>query len=787
MKKLLFINLVIMSASCGHADNLLNNGTFEDVANNSIAGWHCGNYGSLNLTKDVAAGGGFDLNHGEAYIDNVKLEKIDMNDKRTIKKNDKSFKSASTTGDDVNLLKNINTSFEAGMRGCMLAAAPWELMMPRFSDTASDGQRSLIIAPGERCVTTMIPVKLGQRYQWSFDLRSQDEQAVIVKVSAATAFIEKNKLKDPVFCQKNVNITSEWRRYSIEFDVPAASACPPWVYLKMEIPRGKKQGTVLTDAFRMSSVSQDVAAPLPYLPSNLGEASISTPDSIFSVFDHSGPIQIEIALSNPDSIRSSLIIRDILYGTEYKPSLKQTNTGHAAVLTLPVGMFQADATISADKGEYHVYRTIAVADHRALPANNNPLGGHFAVGDMQIKRAHWLGFKSLRLFWEKTNWDCVEPERGRFVFPADKDVNEAVANGFDVLVVLGYGVRKPPKWLDAIPSGKGEWGWQQMVPKPQEMHCWQEYVRAMAEHYRGKVKYWEIINEPNGIMQAKDYLPMLKTAYNAIKEVDPQMQVIGICSTWDYKVDGFKFVEECLEQGAAQYLDIISLHPYTWPKSPEERNTRKMFQRVHDLMDKYAPKTKLWCTEWSYVSPVLEPGRPVTQVGADISDPFDNSALQVAAYFVRTALIHLAAGCERTYVLDVFSQSAQHGHAPYRGAGMTWIDYDNTVLPSYLAWHELSRHAVGSTFEKYLPLPEKLCAQLWQIGGGRKELILWRNDRKTSEININKSLIACDIFGRRIKPSMLTDMPVYVTGNAAEIDKFAEEMVDKLKEPSEKN
>ncbi|MBI5396321.1 MAG: hypothetical protein HZA91_13575 [Verrucomicrobia bacterium] len=683
-----------------------------------------------------------------------------------------------------NLLTNLNASFEAGLRGGGLTGRPWVYAPPRFAQIGTDGKRSLVIGPGENFVTTMVGVTPGKRYQWSFDLRALDGAAATVTALCGTAFVAKGPkggLQNPVYGQQVINATPEWKRHAVGINVPADSI--PWAYLRIQSPQAQKLVSVMVDALRLCEVGADVSKPLVYVAPWPVEASLSTPDSTFSIFDRPGPIRIELSLSG--SATASLSVRDVLYGDERRAELQRTQTGFAATLDLPVGMYQADAAVKTDRGEFHVYRTITVADHRPLrPHRFNPLVGHFPVGNLEIERARWLGFGGLRHMHANVNWNTVAPKPHEFVFPADADIVRARDSGLDLLVTLGYPVKEPPRWLNAVAASPGQWGWQRLIPKPQDMHHWKEYVRAMAGHYRGWVKNWEIINEPNGVMQPKEYVLMLQAAYEAIKEVDPQMKAVGLCSTWDYRVNGFAFVEECLKLGAGKYLDVISLHPYTWPKSAEERGIERMLQTVCKLRDAHAPHAKLWITEWSYVSPVLEPGRPITQRGVDIADSFGNTPVQVAAYGVRSALVHLAGGCDLTSVLDAITQGREHGHAPYRGAGMTWVDYDNTVLPAYLAWHEMSRHVVGAEWERPLKLPEKFRGLLWKTPDGRKELIAWRLDEAKTELApVHASLEARDLFGRRITgPLQFSGNPIYISGPAAETDGFADQLQRQLEE-----
>jgi hypothetical protein len=91
------------------------------------------------------------------------------------------------------------------------------------------------------------------------------------------------------------------------------------------------------------------------------------------------------------------------------------------------------------------------------------------------------------------------------------------------------------------------------------------------------VRYWEIENETNippgwniccnndpaaqtaYIQSVKNYVTVLKIAYQTIKAIDPTLQVLiaGIC-----EAGMERFVDELAAQNATQYFDIWSYHPF---------------------------------------------------------------------------------------------------------------------------------------------------------------------------------------------------------------------------------
>ena len=104
--------------------------------------------------------------------------------------------------------------------------------------------------------------------------------------------------------------------------------------------------------------------------------------------------------------------------------------------------------------------------------------------------------------------------------------------------------------------------------KPYTQACYDAYVetvRRTVAHYKGRVKFCEIWNEPNiGFWTGpkEDYVKLVNAAHRVIKEVDPEIRVIA-CSTAGVDL---KFIDMCIAKGMA--YDDISIHTYRG--DPEE-------------------------------------------------------------------------------------------------------------------------------------------------------------------------------------------------------------------------
>lgn len=105
-------------------------------------------------------------------------------------------------------------------------------------------------------------------------------------------------------------------------------------------------------------------------------------------------------------------------------------------------------------------------------------------------------------------------------------------------------------------SGKDKYG----LPMD-DLPGWSSDVTQLTAHFKGKISYWEIWNEPpNGTARgqtAQDYCKFAIATYDAAKKGDPNC-LVGIAA----KSAAINYIDQALAAGAAGHFDYITLHPY---------------------------------------------------------------------------------------------------------------------------------------------------------------------------------------------------------------------------------
>lgn len=125
-------------------------------------------------------------------------------------------------------------------------------------------------------------------------------------------------------------------------------------------------------------------------------------------------------------------------------------------------------------------------------------------------------------------------------------------------------------------------------------HCTPEEVREVVGALKGRVKYWELINEPNLTMSPDAYADLVKRTAPIIRELDPEAGILGpaVCGI---KLD---WCEQFFETGAGKLLDAVSVHDYEGNESFDPAHWRWKFGELRAMLARHGLGDRpLWQTE----------------------------------------------------------------------------------------------------------------------------------------------------------------------------------------------
>jgi hypothetical protein len=148
-----------------------------------------------------------------------------------------------------------------------------------------------------------------------------------------------------------------------------------------------------------------------------------------------------------------------------------------------------------------------------------------------------------------TGWDGLEPEEGKW----DWETLDKQMKYMDDLHIE-YG---------AILAGTGKWNKldKRGTLPVKNLPAWTNYCSEVAKHVKGRVKRFEVWNEPPNFtgkdQTPADYAKIVVAAYDAVKAVDPNAMV-GLAA----KSLHVNYLEQVIKAGAKDHFDFIVLHPY---------------------------------------------------------------------------------------------------------------------------------------------------------------------------------------------------------------------------------
>ncbi len=121
-----------------------------------------------------------------------------------------------------------------------------------------------------------------------------------------------------------------------------------------------------------------------------------------------------------------------------------------------------------------------------------------------------------------------------------------------------------------------------------------ETAQPIIEKFKGRIKYWELMNEPNFSLSPEEYVKGAQPLYDMIHKVDPNAKVLGPAIV---SLD-LGWMERFYKAGGGATCDIISLHDYEGHESIDPFHWQWKIPAMRELMAKNGDgKKDIWQTE----------------------------------------------------------------------------------------------------------------------------------------------------------------------------------------------
>lgn len=218
--------------------------------------------------------------------------------------------------------------------------------------------------------------------------------------------------------------------------------------------------------------------------------------------------------------------------------------------------------------------------------------GHSLLGppDRHRRTVDLMAALGVSMLRDECHWSRVEQTPGQFALPEgwSDNLDAALAQGIEVLLILNY---TNPHFDEGLAphtdAGRAAFA---------------AYAEFMARETRGRVRHFEIWNEPNTagfwppVPDAEDYAALVAVAAEAVRRANPDAVIIGGVSAG---IDE-PFFRAAFEAGLAAHLDAISIHPYCTPAAPEEADIWDRMAAIRALAAEHGRHLPVWITEFGY-------------------------------------------------------------------------------------------------------------------------------------------------------------------------------------------
>ena len=304
-----------------------------------------------------------------------------------------------------------------------------------------------------------------------------------------------------------------------------------------------------------------------------------------------------------------------------------------------------------------------------------------------------------------TSWTYIERSRGTYDWSnLDAWVDLATQRGVDYF----YSFDGFPRWATsnvASCEAANVPGTDFCGALPSDLTIVDEFVTALASRYRGRIKYYELMNEPYTIgpdswgrgMRVADLVTFTKRVIPIIRAVDPEAKIISPSMNAPF---GYaNYTERYYAAEGPTNIDIISLHAYA--DQPEDLTASgRQLGPLLSIIAKYGLVNKpLWDTEgaWTGTS------------GKDAPDS-DHRVAFIARYY----LIHWSEGLSRFYWY-AWDNSLY---------GTLWRD-DSGTSKAGLTLQQVQNWMIGATLASRIVPSGTVWSGTLVRPNGNRALVLW--------------------------------------------------------------
>jgi hypothetical protein len=246
-----------------------------------------------------------------------------------------------------------------------------------------------------------------------------------------------------------------------------------------------------------------------------------------------------------------------------------------------------------------------------------------------------LGLKWVRLSLDRLEWSQAQSMGLYSQFDVnecqDKMISWLAENNVTIMYVIVF-------WDQTLHVG----GNYARYEKEEEIQRYLDYARFIVRHFKGQIKYYEILNEPVNSdpqqhVELADYINLIRRVVPVIREEDPGAKIVVGGATGLLHAHSREYFFGVLQSDIMPLVDAIAAHPM-YGASPQYDEIRQYYydypalvQEMRDVASTQGFSGEYFAEEMSWRTPV----------NPNPYEPWEYTATVAAKYYARGIVMNL--------------------------------------------------------------------------------------------------------------------------------------------------
>lgn len=204
-----------------------------------------------------------------------------------------------------------------------------------------------------------------------------------------------------------------------------------------------------------------------------------------------------------------------------------------------------------------------------------------------------LGTSWMRGSFDHMEWEAAVRHDWYSQFEIAEDKDKTISwfneNGTTIIYVLVH-------WDENIHAERAP-----NYGNEEEVQLFLDYTHMIVSHFKGRIQYYEILNESVAYVDVEDYLNLIRRVIPVIREVDPDAKIVVGGATdlrWDYSRD---YLFDVLQSDIMSLVDVVTFHPF-YGASPQYDETAEYYYGYPSLVQEIKDTAAAHGFEGEYIA-----------------------------------------------------------------------------------------------------------------------------------------------------------------------------------------